>query len=53
MPSKQPGTDKKPAAGNKMTGSPDNLVKNGKNAIELTEDDLKNVSGGVKLDYKE
>ena len=52
MPANKPGTDKKPASGKKTSGSPDNLVTNDKNEIELTEDDLKKVSGGIKLDYK-
>ena len=53
MAAKKPGGDKKPATDKKTPGSPDNLVKSDKNEIELTEDDLKNVSGGSKLDYKE
>jgi hypothetical protein len=52
MPAKKTGIDKKPASGKKTSGSPDNLVKNDKNEIELTEDDLKKASGGIKIDYK-
>jgi hypothetical protein len=46
MPAKKSSTDKKPAFGKKTSVSPDNLVKNDKNQIELTEDELKDVSGG-------
>jgi hypothetical protein len=51
MPTKKPGTDKKPASGKKTSASPDDLVKNDKNQIELTEDDLKNVAGGAQVDF--
>jgi hypothetical protein len=46
MPAKKTGIDKKPATDEKTSASPDNLVKNDKNEIELTEDELKDVSGG-------
>jgi bacteriocin-like protein len=52
MPAKKPGIDKKTASRKKTSGSPDNLVTSDKNEIELTEDDLKKVSGGIKLEYK-
>jgi bacteriocin-like protein len=52
IPAKKPGTDKKPASGKKISRSPGNLVKNDKNEIELTEDDLKNVSGGTLTSQK-
>ena len=38
----------------KTTASPDTLVKTDKTGkVELSEDELKKVSGGLKLDYKE
>jgi hypothetical protein len=52
MPAKKTSTDKKSASSKKTSTSPDNLVKNDKNEIELTEDELKDVTGGTALSYK-
>jgi bacteriocin-like protein len=47
-------TDISKTTGKKKPASPDTLVKTDKTGkVELSEDELKKVSGGLKLDYKE
>jgi hypothetical protein len=56
MATRNIGKDKKPSPQRKKAAAPDKLLKGGKaNEAELSEDELKDVSGGpiyVKYDYK-
>jgi bacteriocin-like protein len=46
-------TTTKTPTGKKKPSSPDTLIRSGKDSkTELSEDELKKVSGGLKLDYK-